>query len=128
MNTAIIVAAGTGSRFGSQRPKQFLEILGKPIIQYSLERFDEAPSIDSIIVVVSEDEMADFQAMSLSFGVTKLARIVAGGSTRTASVQNGMNHLDAACKIVAVHDAARPLVTVDEIERTVAAAAEFGAA
>ena len=128
MNTAIIVAAGTGIRFGSERPKQFLEIFGKPVIQYSLERFDKAPSIDSITVVVSQDEVENFHALSRSFRIAKLDRIVAGGDTRTESVRNGISALDPACDIVAVHDAARPLVTVGEIERTVAAAVEFGAA
>ncbi|MEP7214349.1 MAG: 2-C-methyl-D-erythritol 4-phosphate cytidylyltransferase [Acidobacteriota bacterium] len=128
MNTAIIVAAGNGSRFGSERPKQFLEILGKPIIQYSLERFDAAPSIDSIVVVVSADEVEKFAQLSRDFGVGKLKFVVAGGATRASSVSNGLRSVDDACEIVAVHDAARPLVTVDEIERAIAAAAKSGAA
>lgn len=128
MNTAIIVAAGTGSRFGSERPKQFLEILGKPIIQYSLERFESAPSIDSIIVVVAGAEVENFTQLLHGFGVGKLKSIVAGGATRAESVANGLKSVDEECEIVAVHDAARPLVTVDEIDRTIAAAADFGAA
>jgi 2-C-methyl-D-erythritol 4-phosphate cytidylyltransferase len=128
MNTAIIVAAGTGSRFGSERPKQFLEVLGKPVIQYSLERFDKARSIDSIVIVVAADEVEKFAHLSRGFGVDKLKIVVAGGSTRAESVANGLRSVDDACEIVAVHDAARPLVTVDEIERTIAAAASFGAA
>jgi 2-C-methyl-D-erythritol 4-phosphate cytidylyltransferase len=128
MNTAIIVAGGTGNRFGSERPKQFLEILGKPIIQYSLERFDAAPSVDSIIVVVAGSELENFTRLVAGFRQSKVERVVAGGTTRAESVANGLRAIDRECGVVAVHDAARPLVTVDEIERTIAAASECGAA
>ena len=127
MNTAIIVAAGSGSRFGSKRPKQFLEILGKPIIQYSLERFSNSPSIDSIVVVVSADEVENFTKFSHEAGFSKIAGIVAGGETRASSVLKGLKSVNSECEIVAVHDAARPLVTVDEINRTIDAALRTGA-
>jgi 2-C-methyl-D-erythritol 4-phosphate cytidylyltransferase len=128
MNTAIIVAAGTGSRFGSERPKQFLEILGKQLIRYSIESFAAAPSIDSIIVVVAASEVGRFRSEAETFAIAKLSGIVAGGDTRTASVAGGLERVDPRTDIVAIHDAARPLATVDEIERTIAAAIEHGAA
>jgi 2-C-methyl-D-erythritol 4-phosphate cytidylyltransferase len=128
MNTAIIVAAGNGSRFGSQRPKQFLEILGKPVIQYSLERFALAPSIDSIVVVVADGEVDNFTRLSREAAFGKVRSVVAGGATRAASVANGIKAVEADGRLVAVHDAARPLVTIDEIERTLAAASRTGAA
>jgi len=127
MNIAIIVAAGAGHRLGSKRPKQFLELAGKPVIQYSLERFDECPSIDSIIVVVPDREIDAFRRMASTFNLGKLGEVVAGGRTRAESVWNGLKAVRNA-EYVAVHDGARPLVTVDEIERTLAAAREFGAA
>jgi len=127
MNIAIIVAAGAGHRLGSIRPKQFLELAGKPVIQYSLERFNECPSIDSIIVVVPDREINAFQRMALTLNLGKLGEVVAGGPTRAESVWNGLKAVRNA-EYVAVHDGARPLVTVDEIERTLAAAREFGAA
>lgn len=119
--TAIIVAAGSGSRFKSDTPKQFLEINGKPVIVHTIERFQAAPSVDSIVLVLAEGQAFDLSAFS------KLTNVVKGGSTRAESVRNG---LDAAVdsEIVVVHDGARPLVTVDEIERTIAKAKESGAA
>jgi 2-C-methyl-D-erythritol 4-phosphate cytidylyltransferase len=118
--TAIIVAAGSGSRFKSDTPKQFLEINGKPVIAHAIERFQAALSVDSIVLVLAADHTLDTSAFS------KVAKIVGGGSTRAESVRNGLAVIDA--DIVAVHDGARPLVTVDEIERTIAAARETGAA
>lgn len=122
--TAIIVAAGSGSRFKSDTPKQFLEIHGKPIIVHALERFQSAPSVDSIVLVLVEDQAGNFDTHQVS----KLSNIVAGGATRAESVLNGLDAVDADTEIVAVHDGARPLVTVDEIERTIAKAKETGAA
>ena len=121
--TAIIVAAGSGSRLHSDTPKQFLEIYGKPVIAHTIERFESAPSIDSIILVLADDQVASFDASAFS----KITKVVSGGPTRAESVRQG---IDAArdADIVAVHDGARPLVTVDEIERTIAKAKESGAA
>ena len=122
--TAIIVAAGTGSRFKSNTPKQFLEINGKPLIVHTLERFQAAPSIDSIVLVLSEVQANAFEANVVS----KLEKVIAGGETRAHSVFNGLNAVNADAEIVAVHDGARPLVTVEEIEATIAKAKETGAA
>lgn len=128
MNTAIIVAAGSGSRLGREIPKQFIEILGKPVVRYSMERFDEAPSVDSIVVVAASSEIGRFTAAASGFGIKKLHAIVAGGAARVHSVRLGLAAVHSKTELVAVHDAARPLVTVDEIERTLAAARRFGAA
>lgn len=120
--TAIIVAAGSGSRLKSAKPKQFLEVAGKPVVVHAIERFQAARSIDSIVLVLAPEHANSFD----SSGFSKIAKIVAGGATRAESVRNG---LEAAAEgYVAVHDGARPLVTVDEIERTVAKAKEAGAA
>ena len=120
--TAIIVAAGSGSRFNSDTPKQFLEINGKPVIVHTIERFQTAPSVDSIILVLAADQAARFDVS----GFSKVSEVVEGGVTRAESVRKGLEAADA--DIVAVHDGARPLVTVDEIERTIAKAGEMGAA
>lgn len=124
MNTAIIVAAGSGSRFRSDTPKQFIEIAGKPVIVHTLERFEAAPSVDSIVLVLAPDQAASFDVSRHA----KLAMVVAGGATRADSVSSGLSAAALETKIVAVHDGARPLVTVDEIERIIAAAKETGAA
>ncbi|MEP6704258.1 MAG: 2-C-methyl-D-erythritol 4-phosphate cytidylyltransferase [Acidobacteriota bacterium] len=122
--TAIIVAAGTGSRFNSQIPKQFLDILGKPVIVYSIERFAEAPSVDDLIVVVASEHATRLAGVHVS----KPIRIVTGGATRAESVYNGLAAVENDVEIIAVHDGARPFISVDEIERTIAKARETGAA
>jgi len=126
MNTAIIVAAGSGTRFRSEKPKQFIEINGKPLLVHTLERFSESPSVDAIILVVASDQLEN--TARLTDGVDKVSKVVVGGSSRTESVRNGLDAVDSATEIVAIHDGARPLVSVDEIERTIAAAAKTGAA
>lgn len=126
MNTAIIVAAGSGERFKSETPKQFLVISGKPVIVHTIERVQAAPSVDSIVLVLSPDQIPDFESIRSEF--PKIALIVAGGKTRAESVRNGLRVVEQGCEIVAVHDGARPLVSIDEIERTIAKAKETGAA
>jgi 2-C-methyl-D-erythritol 4-phosphate cytidylyltransferase len=129
MNTAIIAAAGSGTRFNSQTPKQFLEILGKPLIVHTLERFDSCPSIDGIILVLPGAEIERFEQIARKYNIGKLNKIVAGGSIRAGSVANGLNALDAQAEdIIAVHDGARPLVTVEEITQTIEKAKETGVA
>ena len=129
MNTAIIVAAGSGTRFGAEKPKQFLEIHGKPIIIHTLERFENCAAIDEIILVLPIDEIENFQINIEKYNLKKLAKIVAGGETRAESVLNGLNMIDAGLtEIVAVHDGARPFVTAREIAQTIEKARKTGAA
>ncbi len=128
MNTAIIVAAGSGTRFGGETPKQFIDIGGKPLLVHTLECFERSPSIDSVILVLAADRVTEFSRLVGIYGIRKVSRIVAGGATRAESVSNGLEAVSPACTIVAVHDGARPLVSVDDIGATVRAAEEFGAA
>lgn len=122
--TAIIVAAGSGTRFKSDTPKQFLKLNGKPVIEHVLERFEAAPSVGAIVLVLASAAVAEFTRVR--FG--KITAVVAGGATRAASVANGLGSVSSDTEIVAIHDGARPLVTVDEIERTIEAARRTGAA
>ena len=128
MNTAIIVAAGSGKRFKSDKPKQFVEIHGKPLIFHTLERFQAARSIDSVILVLPEDQIEYFNAIGGRFPIAKLFGVVAGGATRAESVRNGLDAIAFETEIVAVHDGARPLVTTEEIDATVEKAKTAGAA
>jgi 2-C-methyl-D-erythritol 4-phosphate cytidylyltransferase len=127
MNVAIVVAGGQGTRFGGNRPKQFFEINGTPIIIHSLRQFEQSRQIQRIIVVIPANEISTFHHFVDDFGLKKVASAVAGGDTRAQSVRNGLAEIEEA-KVVAVHDAARPLVTSDEIDRVVTVAAETGAA
>ncbi len=127
MNTAIIVAAGSGKRFGGDTPKQFLNIHGKPLINYTIEKFANCDSIDQIILVLSELEMGRSSQLSGQF--SKLQHVISGGATRAESVYKGLDAIDSAdTEIVAVHDGARPLVTEREISATVEEALRTGAA
>ena len=129
MNTAIIVAAGSGKRFTAEQPKQFVPLLGKPLIIHTLERFDSCPSIDEIVLVLSKEGVHVFSQISGQFEIVKIRSIVTGGKTRAESVRNGLDAVDGSrSNIVAVHDGARPLVSIREIARTVETAAESGAA
>ncbi|HJS52597.1 MAG TPA: 2-C-methyl-D-erythritol 4-phosphate cytidylyltransferase [Pyrinomonadaceae bacterium] len=128
MNTAIIVAAGSGKRFKSDKPKQFVEIHGKPLIFHTLEKFQAAKSIDSVILVLPEDQIEYFNAIGSRFPISKLFGVVAGGVTRAESARNGLDAVSVGTEVVAVHDGARPLVTSDEIDATVEKAKTAGAA
>jgi 2-C-methyl-D-erythritol 4-phosphate cytidylyltransferase len=126
MNTAIIAAAGSGSRFASDTPKQFVEIMGKPLVVHTLERFVACEAIDEIILVLPKERVEWFSHLRLKFG--KPIRVVSGGPTRAESVQNGLATVDEKTDVVLVHDAARPFVSTEEIRRTIAAAKRTGAA
>jgi 2-C-methyl-D-erythritol 4-phosphate cytidylyltransferase len=129
MNIAIIAAAGTGSRMASDRPKQFLQLAGSPIIFHTLKPFELCESIQEVIVVLPPEESAAFIALAAKQGLRKLARVVPGGPTRADSVKRGLMAIRAAtAEIVAVHDGVRPFVTVEEIANTIAAAQRDGAA
>jgi 2-C-methyl-D-erythritol 4-phosphate cytidylyltransferase len=129
MNSAIIAAAGSGSRMASDRPKQFLLLAGIPIIFHTLKAFEQCDSIHETIVVLPAESSAEFLEGATKFGLKKVSRVVPGGATRADSVKRGLGAVRAATAgIVAVHDGVRPFVTADEIDRTIAAANERGAA
>lgn len=128
MNCAIIAAAGKGTRFGAEKPKQFLEIAGKPLIVHTLEKFENCPAIDEIVLVLPADETDNFENLVKSYNLTKLKKIVAGGKTRAESVFKGLQAVDEKCEIVVVHDGARPLVSIEEIAQTIGKAKETGTA
>ncbi len=128
MNTAIIVAAGASTRFGSAIPKQFQTIAGKPVLIHTLQRFEDTIDIDEIIAVVSPDRVEFVDRLVLDYRISGLGKVVAGGATRAESVRNGLDVVDPSTEIVLVHDGARPLVTRDEIVRTIEKASEIGAA
>jgi len=129
MNTAIIAAAGTGSRMASDRPKQFLQLAGTPIIFHTLKPFELCDSIQEVIVVLPPEASAAFLAQAGKRGLRKLTRVVPGGVTRADSVKRGLMAIrSATAEIVAVHDGVRPFVTVEEISETVEAARRDGAA
>lgn len=128
MNSAVIAAAGSGTRFGGGKPKQFLEIAGKPLIIHTLLRFENCPAIDEIVLVLPAGEIENFQKLSEKYNLKKLKKSIAGGKTRAESVFNGLRSVNKNSETVAVHDGARPLVSSEEISETIEKARETGAA
>lgn len=124
--SAIIVAAGKSRRMGGV-DKIFAMLGGKPILAWSVEAFQNCPSIHQIIVVVSQKNLKIAQKMAKEQGWLKVSDICAGGARRQDSVLAGLNKLSN-CKWVLVHDGARPFITTDLIERGLEAAKETGAA
>ena len=127
---AILVAGGSGSRMGADRPKQFLLLRGEPVLLHTLRRFAEpALGVSELVVVLPADQLDTWGALCAQFGVAIPHRLVAGGATRWASVKAGLASLSAHAEgLVAVHDGVRPLVSRLVVERTYAAAATHAAA
>jgi 2-C-methyl-D-erythritol 4-phosphate cytidylyltransferase / 2-C-methyl-D-erythritol 2,4-cyclodiphosphate synthase len=125
--TAIIAAAGAGKRLGSAAPKQLLDLGGKTILARSIGAFDSHPSISDIVAVVPPD-LATTAADSYIGPTSRPIVIAAGGARRQDSVANAFAIVDPSAEIVLIHDAARPFVTPEVIDRTIEAAATFGAA
>lgn len=124
--TAIVLAAGKGSRMQSDVPKQYMLIEEKPVLYYSLKSFEES-SVDDIVLVVSESDVSFCEKNIVDkYHLNKVKMVVAGGSERYWSVKNGLLAARGA-DCVLIHDAARPCLTVDVIERTIESVKENGA-
>ncbi|HTC31568.1 MAG TPA: 2-C-methyl-D-erythritol 4-phosphate cytidylyltransferase [Candidatus Acidoferrum sp.] len=109
---AIVVAAGRGTRFG--RPKQLIEIAGRPMLAWSVATFHAMPEIERVIVVTESEWLDDVRAAMDAIDDRAIA-VVPGGATRQASVRCGLEALGEACDAVLVHDGARPLVKAQDV-------------
>jgi len=128
MTAALIVAAGQGTRMGANVDKVWLEVAGRPVVAHTWRQFNDAPSIDEIILVIREGRSEQFAALAVQFGFHKPFRLVVGGAERQDSVWNGLAALAPETEIVAIQDAARPCTSADLIAATIQAARETGAA
>ncbi len=124
--SAVIAAGGRGLRFGAAQPKQFLSLGGRSILERAVDVFRNCDIVDDLVVALPHEMAADPPASLLARG--KPLEIVAGGERRQDSVAHAFARVSDRADIVVIHDAARPFVTDDTIRRTVAAAAETGAA
>ena len=115
MLSAIIVAAGDSRRMGFD--KLFAAIAGKPVIAHTIRAFERAISVDGIIVVAREDRHDEIKTIVRDENFKKVKSIIPGGKRRQDSVRAGLDHLESVMRYVAVHDAARPLVTPQQIDR-----------
>ncbi len=131
--TALILAAGSGERFSkaagalSGMKKQFVPILGVPVLKRTVMAFETCPSISEIIIVTAEDDISYCREL-LEGDVTKLTHIVAGGATRQESAMAGLELVDPRSEYIAIHDGARCLITPEIIENVLDNARRYGAA
>jgi len=128
MISAIIVAAGQGTRMGPKVDKLFLELNSCPIVAHTWRRFEESGCIDEIVIVVREGMQSAFRELAERHHYTKKFALVVGGKERQDSVWNGLEALSPGAEIVAIQDAARPCTSQALIAATIAAARETGAA
>ncbi len=126
--SAIIVAAGGSVRMGIADSKQFIPLLGRPAIEYTLRAFEKCHLIKEIVVVCREQDKERIRLIADENGFSKVSSLVEGGASRAESVRNGIKAASSKAKYFAIHDGARPLNTVEEIERVIEAAFETGAA
>ena len=128
MTSAIIVAAGKGTRLGANVDKLWLEVAGRPVLAHTWQKFNDAPCIHEIILVVRDGMQAHFTELAEKFQFQKTFRLVIGGAERQDSVWNGLAALSPETEIVAIQDAARPCTSAELIAATIEAARETGAA
>ncbi len=112
--TAIIVAAGKGSRMGSEIPKQYMIIAGKTILDTTLYKFEKSNDINEIILVVNKDDI-EYVKDEIAPFYSKIAHVAAGGKTRTESVYQGLKKVRGSCDVVLIHDGVRPFISYNLI-------------
>lgn len=132
MNIAVIFAGGTGQRMRAGAvPKQFLEYQGKPILVYTLERFQHHPEIDGIVVVMLPDWIDHTEKLIDKYGLNKVAAVIPGDETGFLSRYNGVMkaaELYPEDSVLLIHDGVRPLIDADTISRNIASVKQFGSA
>ena len=130
MVTALIFAGGTGIRMNTRsKPKQFLEMHGKPIIIYTLEHFENHKDIDNIVVVCLEEWIGELKKILHRYEITKVSKIVPGGQTGHESIYNGLCAMENLCEgddIVLIHDGVRPLITAELISSNIDMVKKYG--
>lgn len=132
--TAVVLAAGKGTRMGTEVAKQYLKIGGRPVVSYALEAFEQSPLIDDILLMVREGEQEYCQRELLGrYGWKKVKKICAGGSERYETVAKAIEILQTSNEIgnrdgyVFIHDGARPFLTEEIIQRTYQAVEQYRA-
>jgi 2-C-methyl-D-erythritol 4-phosphate cytidylyltransferase len=125
MNAVVIVAGGSGRRMGGPVPKQYLDLKGKPVILHTIDRFYEFDSHIKIVLVLAGNHRKYWDEISSHAEVAHACEVVTGGESRHDSVRNGLSLIPDGC-IVGIHDAVRPLVSVETINRSYLSALEKG--
>lgn len=133
MNIAVVLAAGVGQRMrNGGLPKQFLKLMGKPIVIYTLEKFETSEEIDKVIIVCHGSYLEHMQKLLSLYQIQKVGQVIVGGNDRQSSLQRG---LDAVVQsggkpedIVLIHDGVRPLVELSTIHENIRVAKQYGCA
>lgn len=126
--SAVILAGGSGSRMGTETTKQMLVLDSKPLVVHTLLAFEKSEYVNEIIVVAREEECAEYDSFKEEYGITKLVKTVIGGKTRQESAKNGFDAINEKSDYVAIHDAARALITPAQIKEVIMSAYAHGAA
>ncbi len=127
MNVVLLLAGGTGSRMGSEIPKQFIEVGGEPLIVHTMRALEKHPEVDCIVTVCIDGWKKQLRAWADEVGFRKLRDVVPGGGTRYESTRRGMESLSAADDdVIVVHDAARPMVTEESLSDVIRVCREHG--
>lgn len=126
-NCCIIVAGGNGSRMGTELPKQFLPLKGKPVLFHTMRNLHKFDRALKLILVLPDDEIVTWQNLCNEHRFYIPHLLIAGGETRFQSVKNGLS-LTSGCELIAVHDGVRPLVSHETLTRCFNCAAEHGTA
>jgi 2-C-methyl-D-erythritol 4-phosphate cytidylyltransferase len=121
---AVLVAAGRGERFGHDRPKAFANLGGRPLLAASLERLERSEWVEAIVVAAPEEWEEPTILLAEELGVGTVHAVVTGGATRADSVRAGVGEVPDDAAVILVHDAARPLLPEEVVERVVAGLAE----
>jgi 2-C-methyl-D-erythritol 4-phosphate cytidylyltransferase len=125
---AIVPAAGLGTRMGADQLKQFLELDGMPLIIFTLRRLAACAAITDFFIATRADDVVFLEDKVAKAALGRPARVIHGGDTRQQSVANALAQVDPSTEIVLVHDAVRPFVTLEQIERLIAEVRSRGAA
>lgn len=120
--TAVLPAAGLGTRMGADTPKQFLALDGVPLLIFTLRRLAACPLIADFVIATRPDEIDSVTASAEAAKLKQPVSVVRGGDTRQDSVANALAEVSPESDLILVHDAVRPLVTLDQIERVIAEA------
>lgn len=129
MNYVVIIAGGVGSRFGAPVPKQFVEVLGKPVIAYTMEHFQNHPEIDAIELVCVNGYQEHLKSIAEKYGITKVIKIVKGGSEYERSIMNGVAGLKGIAQpddVVMIHWSASPFLSEEIITDNIRVCKEKG--
>lgn len=131
MNTVVIFAGGTGSRMNTKsRPKQFLEVHGKPILIYTLEKFNDHPQIDGIVLVCINSWIKYAEKMIERFNISKIKAVISGGATGQESIFNGISKVHELSTnnddVVLIHDGVRPMIDEETITACIDSVHKYG--